>query len=673
VDTSQYAEVFLDESREHLQAVNDQLLNLEKQPNDLNIVGEMFRSAHTLKGMAATMGFEDIASLTHQMENALDSIRNQKIDASTEVIDIIFSCLESLEEMVESISAGRDGKKDVSSLVRQLESIEKGENVVPGQSDGEKTQESPNMNMEVDEYQLAVLSQSKEQGYTPIQLTVQLNEDVMLKSVRSFMVFEALENVGEVIKTIPSAEEIEEEQFDTTFSVLLLTKEDMSDVKKAVMSVSEISDVHTEAFNQKQQEQEDKQAQDKGNQNSKTETAESQSETQTDSTKTKQPASKSIRVNIDRIDHLMNLFEEVVIDRGRLEDISKKIDNNELSDTVEHITRVSQEMQSMMLSMRMVPIEQVFNRFPRMIRGLAKDLGKKIDLEITGEDTELDRTVIDEIGDPLVHFIRNSVDHGIEMPEDRTQKGKPPEGHLKLSAYQSGNHVFIEIADDGAGINRDKVVAKAIKNGVITEEQSKKLTDEEAFSLIFSSGFSTADSVTDVSGRGVGLDVVKNAVEALGGHITTESELDKGSKFTIQLPLTLSILSTLLVKVQKETYAIPLSSIEETLVLKKEDIMYVNKKPVLEFRDQVVPLVSLQEQFNLPQVHNHSGDEDKPIVIVKKGDKTTGLVIDSFIGQKEVVLKSLGKYFTDVHGISGATILGDGSISLILDPNAFIK
>ncbi|SET47476.1 two-component system, chemotaxis family, sensor kinase CheA [Salinibacillus kushneri] len=670
METNQYIEVFLDESREHLQAVNDHLLELEKQPEDTSIVGEIFRSAHTLKGMAATMGFEDISSLTHKMENVLDLIRNDQLVVTTELIDITFNCLETLEEMVESIAEGGDGKKDVSDLVNQLEAIEKGEQPASKESENSSNTVETVTALEVDEYQKTVMDQAKEQGFQSFQVTVTLNEDCMLKQARVFMVFEVLEDLGEVIKTVPSVEELEEEQFDHHFSVLLLTKEEAEEIRSKVMKISEIKQVDLSPFSDRKIEKQENN-QKEGTQKEKTQPEKSENNKQ--QSQKKQAQSKSIRVNIERIDRLMNLFEEVVIDRGRLEDISRKIGHNELIETVEHMSRVSKDMQNMMLTMRMVPIEQVFNRFPRMIRGLAKDLDKKIELEISGAETELDRTVIDEIGDPLVHLIRNSVDHGIESPQERSAKGKPEEGHLQLTAYHNGNHVYIEIEDDGAGINREKVESKAIKNGILTEEEAEKLTDEEVYPLIFSSGFSTAEQVSDISGRGVGLDVVKNTIESLGGQIFITSTPDQGSKFTIQLPLTLSILSAMLVNVQKETYAIPLSFIEETVMLKNDEKMFVNGQAVMDFRGKVVPLVSIQTIFEVPQNIEQNDKQDEAVVVVKKGDKLTGLVVDNFMGQKEVVLKSLGNYFKDVFAISGATILGDGSISLIIDPNALMK
>lgn len=386
----------------------------------------------------------------------------------------------------------------------------------------------------------------------------------------------------------------------------------------------------------------------------------------------KSPVSKTIRVNIDRLDVLMNLFEELVIDRERLEQISMELDNNDLQETVERMSRVSGDLQNIILTMRMVPIDQVFNRFPRMIRQIARDLNKNVDIDIIGAETELDRTVIDEIGDPLVHLIRNAMDHGIESPQERKAKGKPEHGTIRLEAYHSGNHVFIEISDDGAGINKQKVLDKATANEVISTANAKTLSDQQIYQLIMESGFSTADAISDLSGRGVGLDVVKNTIESLGGSITIDATIDEGSKFSIQLPLTLSIMSVLLVELQNEKYAVPLSSIIETSIIHKDQIMLAHNKSVIDFRGKVVPLAYLNDIFNVPQT-NEEDQEYLSIVIVRKGDKLAGLVVDSLIGQQEVVLKSLGDYLSNTFAISGATILGDGEVALIIDSNALVK
>ncbi|MGN7310019.1 chemotaxis protein CheW [Alkalicoccobacillus gibsonii] len=664
---SEYLAVFLDESQEHLQAVNDHLLKLEKQPEDDSIVGEIFRSAHTLKGMSATMGYEDLAHLTHNMENVLDLIRNKKKQATTEIIDIMFQSVDSLENMVNDIASGGDGKLDVTALVAELEAIEKGSSQAV--KEAAATTEQVDLLEVYDEYERTVLEESLEQGYSVYQIKVELDEKAMLKAARVFMVFDVLNQLGDVIKSSPATELLEEEQFERDFVVTVVSKESGETIKNKILGISEISDVVVQSMTSFVHAT---QAEDQTLQPVQENQSKSKQEPEKVKEAQKAPENnKTIRVNIDRLDVLMNLFEELVIDRGRLEQISGELVNAELTETVERMTRTTGNLQEIILTMRMMPVETVFNRFPRMIRNLSKDLGKQVHLEIVGAETELDRTIIDEIGDPLVHLLRNSIDHGIETPEERMAVGKPAQGTVLLKAYHSGNHVFIEIKDDGAGISREKVLNKALKNQIITEEDAGSLTDSQVFGLLFEPGFSTAEQITDISGRGVGLDVVRNTFESLGGVVTVQSELNKGSTFLIQLPLTLSIIDVMLVETGGEKYAIPLTSIVETAIVNKDELFSAHGQKVIDFRGKVVPLVFLRDVFNTPITEL---DEDfYSLVIIQKGEQIAGLVVDSLIGQHDIVLKSLGNYLTNVFAISGATILGDGEVALIVDPNALIK
>jgi len=678
---NQYLDMFLEESKEHLQACNHQLLLLENNPEDLSIVNEIFRSAHTLKGMSATMGYEDLANLTHQMENVLDAIRNGKIKVTPEVLDVVFASVDHLEAMVLSISEGGDGKRDVSGVVAQLKQIENGEPIGDASALKEvaaavETNSSSNKGASYkstyDDFELTVIEQSAEQGFQTYEVTVTLRPDCLLKAARVYMIFEVLEKIGEVIKSNPPVEQLEAEQFDHEFTITLVTKDSVEDVRNKILKVSEVDKVEAVELLTERLKQGVNIEKENSTENTNAEDHITKKESSVNQTINHKAAQqKTIRVNIDRLDALMNLFEELVIDRGRLEQISKELKNSELTETVERMSRVSGDLQNIILNMRMVPVETVFNRFPRMVRQVARDLNKKINLEIIGAETELDRTVIDEIGDPLVHLLRNAIDHGIEMPVVRAEKGKNEEGTVKLTAFHSGNHVFIEISDDGAGINREKVLNKAISKGIVSEEQAKSLSDKEVYSLIFSSGFSTADKISDISGRGVGLDVVKSKIESLGGTVTIDSVEGQGSTFSIQLPLTLSIISVLLVELEKEKYAIPLSSIIETAIIKKDQILNAHNQPTIDFRGKVVPLVNLKEVFQMSS--SILDDSYISIVVVRKGDRLAALVVDSFIGQQEVVLKSLGDYLQSVFAISGATILGDGKVALIVDCNALIK
>ncbi|MED1798329.1 chemotaxis protein CheA [Brevibacillus porteri] len=674
MDMNQYLDMFIEESKEHLQAINANLLLLESDPGNIGHVKEIFRSAHTLKGMSATMGFEDMASLTHEAENVLDLIRNQKLTITSDIMDAIFQSVDLIEGMVIDITEGGDGSADVSAIVKKLRAIVAGDfsaeqEVAAATMVVEAPQEesTPAEEHELDDYAMMVLKQSQELGNNVLWIKVTLNENCLLKAARSYMVFDQLESMGEVIKTKPAVEDIENERFEQSFEIAYVTEQSIEKVRTTILNISEIQDVTIETIQLKSEAppapvvQQTPAPAEKG-----------AAEAPQAPAKKATAGGKTIRVDIERLDILMNLFSELVIDRGRLEQLAREIGKNELQETVEHMSRISGDLQNIILTMRMVPVEQVFNRFPRMIRDLQKDLNKKVNLEIIGAETELDRTVIDEIGDPLNHLLRNSLDHGIESPADRKKAGKPEEGKIELRAFHSGNHVFIEVKDDGAGINKDKVLKKALERGIVNPATADSMSDKQIHELLFAAGFSTAEVVSDISGRGVGLDVVKSKIESLGGSVSVDSVRGQGTIFLIQLPLTLSIISAMLVQVKDEKYAVPLSSIIETAVFKKDQIMMAHRQKVIDFRGRVVPLVSLQDIFQVPE-NGETMEDEVAVVIVRKGEKMAGLVVDSFIGQQEIVLKSLGKYLVNVFAISGATILGDGQVALIIDCNSLIK
>lgn len=691
MELSQYLSMFIDESKEHLQSLNENLLSLESNPQDTSIVHNIFRSAHTLKGMSATMGFEDIASLTHEMENVLDMVRNSKIEMNPFIFDCIFKSLDSLESMVEDIIQGGTGKADVTPIVVSLRSIVTGEYKTASATVVAAVKE-PAKGIEVDEFQFSILQQSIDAGFLVFYIEVNVNENCVLKAARAYMVFDALERMGEIVKATPSVQEIEQEKFDRSFSLYFISKVDQATLEKEILSVSEIESaviitVDSESLVELSRPRNEVEAARKeiaaavaavevptpaisvASTAAAVEPAAAGSKPAAGGAPV---ASRTIRVDIERLDALMNLFSELLIDRVRLEQLASEVKRNDLTETVEHMSRVSSDLQNIVLKLRMVPVDSVFNRFPRMIRDLAKSLDKKVDLVITGAETELDRTVIDEIGDPLVHLLRNAVDHGIESISDRIAAGKSEHGTIQLRAFHSGNHVFIEIEEDGKGIYREKVLKTALKNGLVTAEQAAKLTDKEVYNLLFASGFSTAEKISDISGRGVGLDVVKTKIQMLGGHVQVDSKPGVGSKFSVQLPLTLSIISAMLVRLGSEKYAIPLSSIVETSAIQKNQIRNIHGNKMVDYRKSVIPLVSLSTLFEVPDF-NEDLEEETEIVVVRKGDKQVALMVDEFIGQQEIVLKTLGKYLTGLFAISGATILGDGQVALIIDPNALIK
>ncbi|WP_214832302.1 chemotaxis protein CheA [Exiguobacterium sp. s152] len=652
MDVNEYLGLFLDESQEHIQSVNTQLLKLE-QTGSQEAIQEIFRSAHTLKGMSATMGYESVANLTHEMESALDLVRAGKKESNQLLLDTMFSAMEQIEEMIANIeTGGRGANVDVAATVSAFQSFI-----------GSTPEAAPTVESNVftaDLYTDSVITQAKETGFEAFQLHVKLSDAVVLKAARAYMVFDRLQELGEVVRTLPETEAIEQEQFELSFDVLIVSQETADVIEHAVSQVSEVEHVLVTVYTSASSEPEVAVSAET------VAVAEAKPKVEADEPKEQAVAqAKTIRVNLERIDRLMNLFEEFIIDRGRLERLADEVGQPELNETVEKIKRGTNELQSLVLTLRMMPIEQVFNRFPRMVRSVAKDIHKKVQLEITGAETELDRTVIDEIGDPLVHLIRNAIDHGIELPEVRVAAGKPEQGSLALRAYHGGNRVFIEIEDDGAGIHVDKVRSKALERGVITPEEATAMTDNEVAMLIFAPGFSTADVVTDLSGRGVGLDVVKNKIESLGGVVTLETVVGQGTKFQVSLPLTLSIISAMLVQAGEETYAIPLSSILETTLLDEADILTAHRERVFDFRGQLVPLIYLKEMFAIET----ETKTQFPVVVVRKGNKLVGVVVNDLIGQQEIVMKPLGTYLEGIPAISGATILGDGRVALIVDSN----
>lgn len=698
MDMNQYLSMFIDESNDHLQSLNEKMLELEASPEDISIVQVIFRSAHTLKGMAATMGFEDLAALTHQMENVLDLVRNDKLKMQNFIFDTLFKSLDALEAMVQDITQGGEGKADVSAIVASLQAIVRGE--TPGGDAEVATGNAPNAEaqssgpaiskeqVQLDEFQHSILEQSLAAGHRVLFIEVSIREDCQLKAARAYMVFDLLERSGEVVKSYPTVQEIEQEKFDRSFSLYFITEKDPDVLRSMILNLSEIeeaklvsidSDTLTQLGEAIKAEEEQEASAPAVAEAAPVEPAPAAA---VEAAPDKQPAaaakkvvaapSRTIRVDIERLDVLMNLFSELLIDRVRLEQLATEIKSQELTESVEHMGRVSSDLQNIVMKLRMVAIDTVFNRFPRMVRDLAKSLGKKLDLVITGAETELDRTVIDEIGDPLVHLLRNSVDHGIESIAERVAAGKPETGTVNLRAFHSGNHVFIEIQDDGKGIDRSKVLASAIKKGVVTEDESRSMTDEQVYQLLFAPGFSTAEKISDISGRGVGLDVVKSKIASLGGHVAVTSTLGEGTLFSVQLPLTLSIISAMMIRLGSEKYAIPLSSIVETGIIRKNQVRNVHGSKLIPYREAHIPLMSLSRFFDA-QDFNEDDEDETEIVVIRKGDRMAALAIDSFIGQNEIVIKNLGKYLPQVQGISGATILGDGQVALILDPNALIK
>ncbi|HWR39014.1 MAG TPA: chemotaxis protein CheA [Patescibacteria group bacterium] len=687
MDTNQYMGMFLEESREHLQTLNRCLLDLENDPGNLSVLDEIFRSAHTIKGMSATMGFTTIAELTHEMENILDLLRRSLLQADSTSVDTLFKCVDTLEQLVESVANNTGENLDVKPLVAKLKALGKGEKPAAAPAKTVATEPTPaspsdsQLTVKLTDDEMDDVKDAHNKGLRGYEVQVSLREGCLLKSARAYMVMSALDELGDIIKSVPSVEELEKENFENSFQAIIVTDHEPEKLEATVLSISEIekavvlpcvlpdwlqpatppappaavgvvAEIQVAAV--------DKPA-------DRAKTGKPAAETAGGDKKLK--GGQSVRVDIDKLDSLLNLVGELVINKTRLEQIGITHRLVDLVETIEQMDRVTTDLQTVVMKVRMVPVGQVFNRFPRMVRDLSRELNKEINLIIQGEETELDRTVIDEIGDPLVHLLRNSIDHGIEQPAERQAKGKNPVGDVRLIARHEGNNVIIMVEDDGKGINPDIVRQKAVDKGLITAAEAEKMDAAEAVRLVFLPGFSTAETVTDVSGRGVGMDAVKTKIESLGGMVDVETKINEGSKFKIRLPLTLAIIQALLVKVCEEIYAIPLGSIDSTINITPDDIKTIQNQEVILLRGQIIPIVRLLNVLNVPDT-NADRPEELFVVIVHMGEHRAGIIVDTLIGQQEIVIKSLGKLLAGIKVIAGATILGNGQVALILDVGA---
>lgn len=706
MDVSQYLEIFLDETNEHLQNLNTQILSLEQDPENMDTINEIFRAAHSLKGMAGTMGYKRMQTLTHDMENVFSEVRNGNIKVKADMIDVLFQCLDALEEYNTNIRESSDeGTNDNGALIKRLNDIMSGgsddsaasaaQEQTP-QAQKAETAAGGFERIKLNESQQSVLSEAIRQGKNVYGLTVKVQESCILKAARAFLVFKAIEETSEIIVSDPSSQDIEDEKFDLQFSLIIVSEAELNEVVAAAKGVSEIEDVSGSVLNLddvstgEEKEESAARAQEESAAAAPAQTAQTPVGTPTppaEAAQTPAPASapaakkapvnkpvvnRTVRVDIEKLDTLMNLVSELIIAKNSLVSASAMSGNSSqaVNEQIEYLESVTTSLHESVMKVRMVPIESTVNKFPRMVRDLQKKLGKKMELYMSGEETELDRTVVDQIGDPLMHLLRNSADHGLESAEVRKERGKPEVGSIFLDAYQDGNNVVIEVRDDGNGIDTKAVKNKAIEKGVITPEQGEAMSEKEIIDLLFNAGFSTAKVVSDVSGRGVGLDVVKSMIESLSGEVEVKSKLGEGSTWTIRLPLTLAIIQALMVEIGDEKYAIALGSIQTIEDILPSDVKLVQAKEVIQLRDLVIPLVRLNEILDIPS--KKDPEENLVVVVVKKGDKLAGLVVDELIGQQEIVIKSLGKYISKCKIISGATVLGDGEVALILDANALI-
>jgi two-component system chemotaxis sensor kinase CheA len=670
MDVSKYFSVFMDECREHLQLLNEGLLELENNPDD-SVLFKIFRSAHTLKGASATMGFNKMAKLTHVMEDLLSKIRSKEQSVTPEIISVLFDAVDALEGLANHIAEGKEEDIEITGIVQALNVYIVGEVLRPVYSAPEPSgqpgvQTAPpgtvgqaaaagdrraNLQLRYMESEREQITKAIDEGMKIYHLDVQLVENCLLKSARVFMVLKEIEKNGLIIRSSPPMKSLEDEQFGQRFLLGILSTVEPEELSKGIMSIGDVEHVTIQPIELAKLPIEKR--------------------VQADITggKLNFVASPTVRVDIRKLDDLMNLVGELVISRSRLEALGAEIASKDLDEVVEHVARLTLDLRDNVLKARMVPIETVFSRFPRLIRDLSKELSKEIDLEIGGGETELDRTLIDEIGDPLVHIIRNAVDHGIESPEERQKANKPAKGKITLKAYQEGNNVIVKVTDDGRGFNVEKVKLKALKQGLVDHDTLEQMRNEQILELTFLPGFSTAEKVTDVSGRGVGMDIVKTRVEKLGGMVQINSVPGEGSVLEIHLPLTLAIIQTLTVKLGTEVYAIPSTYVEQIISLTDAEVKMVRNQEMFMLRGSILPLFRLQDILDTPNAQN-SEFEELDVIILKVGERLVGCVVDGLLRQQDVVIKSLGNYLGTIKGVAGATILGDGRVALILDIRA---
>ena len=701
MDVSQYLSVFLDEAKEHLQSLNDNIMILEQDPENEDCINEIFRSAHSMKGMAGTMGYTRMQNLTHDMEDVFSDVRGGKIKIKSADIDVLLQCLDAIQDYVDNITENQDeGTDEHQNIIKALADIRSGSSgeaapadaaapaadAAPAASDAPAGADgsSDYRAIKLDPSVKSTLEEAVAQGKKVYGVTVHIQESCILKAARGFLVFKGLEEIGEIAVSDPSTQDIEDEKFDFTFSLILITDETKEKVEEIVKAVSEVEGCECGEFDPSgamaAEEKEEAPAAAPAAEAPKPAAPAAQTPAAAPAAGGaggKKPVGKpvvnrTVRVDIEKLDVLMNLVSELIIAKNSLISAANTsgVSNSNVNEQIEYLESVTTNLHESVMKVRMVPIESVLQKFPRMIRDLNKTLNKKMELTMTGEDTEMDRTVVDEIGDPLMHLIRNSADHGIESAELRAQRGKPEVGQIFLHAFQDGNSVVIEVGDDGNGIDAEAVKNKAIEKGVLTPDQAALLTEKQCVELLFHPGFSTAKQVSEISGRGVGLDVVKSKVESLSGEVTVRTKLGEGSTWVIRLPLTLAIIQALMVIIGDEKYAIPLDSIQSIEDVSPSDIKLVENKEVINLRGSVTPIIRLNEVLDTESTK--SPDEDMVVVITRKGDQSYGLVIDELMGQQEIVIKPLGKYTAKCKLISGATILGDGEIALILDTNSVI-
>ena len=674
IDMSQYKEEYVNESREHLEIMNKSLLDLEDDPHNMDLLNNVFRSAHTLKGSSATMGYTNVAELTHKMENVLDIMRNGELEATSDILDTLFKCFDILDLLIGGVEEGVECDVDVTELIDKLKELS-------GTEPQQYVKAQPREEIDVEEGMEQVttiarfdiskiegeaIQNAHDNGLGVFRVHVDLENTCNLKSIRTIMVLKELKSHATVITTVPDIANLEKGHIDQGFDLLISTGEVPDELENKIAKMNEIESVNITPYSDDGAEGQSAVSEQAGEEVSKADIK------KVKQTENKKPAKvetattrnvQSIRVSIEKMDSLVNLVGELVINKIRLLDIERAYGYKELDDTVATIDRLTTDLRDEVMQMRMVPVGQVFNRFPRMVRDLSKKKGKEINFQMKGSEIELDRTVLDEIGEPLVHLLRNSVDHGIEAPEERRNAGKDEKGTIELIARREKDHVVIQIIDDGYGIDPTKLRDKAVEKGLLTRTEADLLSDEDAQAIIFLPGLSTSEEITDTSGRGVGMDVVKTKIESLGGDVGLSSQLGVGTSVSLKLPLTMAIIQAMLVQVGGQTFAIPITNILEITYVPGDKVQKIGNDRITTLRGNVLPLKSLNRIIGVEEYEN----DECTVVVMDKGTKLMGLVVDSVIGQQEVVIKSLDRLLQSVKGFAGATILGDGRVILILD------
>lgn len=670
MDVSQYAALFQAEAGEYMQVLNQCLLNLERDPENREELLEAFRVAHSLKGMAGTMGYHHVANIAHGLENFMEGFKTGEDKPSPELLDLLFEAVDLLQLSLENPqeSPPEDVDKWQALHVKMNNYKEEGKASLDAVMPGDKTSSYA---MELGAMDREILRQALARGQEPRQLAVTLKKDALMKSVRVYMIFKVLEELCEVVTTSPQMADLEEEKFEQFFQVLLIPHTGEAEtIEEAIAKVTDVERVEVSAWSEEDPgDPEEEGGKELVPEDGKQEALEEKNEARELSLVSK-AVDKMVRVETQKLDDLVNLVGEMVVARTRITEIGRGF-SEDLDDSIDQLKRSITNLQDTAMGLRMVPIKQVFERFPRMVRDLCRGKGKKVQLYISGEETELDRSIINRLSDPLVHLLRNSFDHGIEAPEERIEKGKEEEGSIHLSARHEGNQVVITVEDDGAGIDPARIGEIALKKGVVTKKELAQMTSEDKVNLIFFNGFSTSKEVTDVSGRGVGMDAVRNSIEALHGTIEVFSEVGVMTRFVMRLPLTLAIIKTLLVESLEQYYAIPVELIKENVYINSKDIKSIKNSPVVNLRGDVIPLHLLSSLLGFEQ--NALPEGDCSVVIVEAAGKKAGFVVDDFVGQQEIMIKSLGSYFKGLKGIAGATVLGDGRVTLIIDVAALLS